>query len=580
MQTRTASLASALAVALVAASIPTVLALYMMSSYRKSYDVPEIDQMPDRLEIPISFRPLDMDTESDVYSTIIPNFRERFPSQLAGEERSPDALPWRKGLEGHEVTWWWVRMGREGFWAVVEYDGDRATAMHVDLDANGALSAGETLRPTRTVVHFATPTFERPTEGWTEAKLAVSLEATREAGTTEPGIEWSQTITYKGKTRRYPVGRRHTVSKIPDDPFCQRLVTEGRNVLFSELSIRGKKQWSAVAYRDGLAESVFFDVDGDGALGQGETLRPASYDVRFVLPAFDLTSTNGNTVPCRLLLHAVDRENLARCGGAVWEGPVQLGENAYRLILFDYNMNGSFSDFGEDRYTFFNEEGPIRILEEAWGIGTLHLIPTKALHPLVQLAGVNLFTIHPLALADDDSRKGSILFTRDTSDWGSVDVSLAAGPEVLEKTMDVGIVKSGRSDIRFNLDQTGPALQSVPAWAFTLVDSKISYGVENGDTWEAGLRGGTFTVTKQGVSPLPLGDLVLNVVVKGAIEEEGVPVLRGNVEFELTRDIKGAHGELYTGFRNVSVAKTYIGSKLRVQDHEGKEVIAADLKPG
>jgi hypothetical protein len=557
-------------------------ALYMPDPKRASYEVPEILALPDRIMVDMQFRPLDPDTEWEVYPLLLPGFRSQSTNGAVRAEAPPDAFTQSLGIESTRALYWHVQLPGARRWIAVEYADQRAVTLYVDLDGDGKLGGDEKITPTDTTTHFAVPKFQRKREGWTDHALSYFLDAKRTwAGEKTPALSWSYLLELGDHSRRMPAWFPHNaeIPDAPDDSFVRSVNTAGKPTLHSQVSVKNQTQWCVVTMADGVADTLFFDIDADGALGDGERVRPLYHEARFIVPTFMADFPDGKRRPCRVFLYARGREVPSWCPGGVWEGPIALGKKTYRLILFDNNVNGRFSDFGEDGYAFFAEDGPIRILDEVWGFGSSRFIPTRKLQRLCQIEGVNLFGMGPLEIDDKAPAVGCMVLTRDTEKWGAIRISLPEQQGARATEGEMLVWNTNRTDIKFTFDMTGGGPRKLPAWTYGIGQTRFKYKGKTGDTLSTDCRGGTFEVSADATFEATLGQITLHVRSKDLPADEKTPTVKRGAELELTREITGALGEVYTRFRN-ETKKEWICSTLRILNAEDQEVAVESLGYG
>lgn len=576
-------ISASLAIALASLCGLQAFALYMPDPHRPSYEVPDLLKLPDRIQVDMTFRALDPDGEGEVYPLILPRFRDRSTVNAKPPETTPpDAFTRSLGLKNGNALYWQSPLPGAKRWIAVAYRGDRPVALYVDLDEDRKLSGNEKIVPADTRTHFAVPPFRRKVEGWTDHEMKFFLDAKRTwANDESPILSWSYTMEIGEHGRQMSMWFPHdaTIGDASDDAFVRSLETGGKAVLYAQVRVKNQSQWTAVTTADSVAETLFFDIDADGKVSETEIVGPEYHEARFVTPAFMIAAQGSKRVPYRVFLYAKSREAPAWCPGGVWEGPIVLGDKTYRLIMFDTSMNGVFGDVGEDRYTFFSEKGPIRVLDEVIGFGSTLSVPTHALQRLVQIEGGNLFTIGAFEADAKNAMSGRVVLTRDTETWGSLSVSLAGDNGLAITSGELNVGKSDRADIHFALDAASRAPREIPAWTYAIRQARFSYKGETGDTWTTDCRGGTFEIKPDTPHHLELGKISLHVQAKGmASNGEPLEIKQGG-ELELTREVKGARGEVYRRFKNETSGK-WIGSTLRILDPGGKEAAVNSMEYG
>ncbi len=553
-------------------------ALYMPDMNRPNYEVPEILDLPDKVAIEMKFRPLDIQTEGEVYPVIAPGFRDLPPLESKPADEPPDAFTKGLNLESAKALYWKISLLGGSRWIALEYDENRPVALYVDLDSDGELDDNERIAPTDTTAHFVIPAFRRLREGYRDDQdIKIFLDATSAGSVETPPILFCYSMDFRQRWPRMEL-KNPLADGIPDDPFLRHAGVRKRNAQCLKIRVMGRPEWVAVTHRNGLAESLFFDLNGNGSFEDRERVEPKYYESRFVLPTFMARTAGGGQEPCRISLYAEGRKAPALCSGAVWEGPIQLGRKTYRLILFDTNMNGVFSDFEEDRYTFFSETGAIRILDEVIGFGSSQSVPTHTQRRLFQIEGVNIFEMQPLEISKSDPSAGSLLLTRDTSAYGWLNV-LLKDQQAFIKSGGLTIRKSERDDIRFAINPASTVPARTPAWTYNIENAQFNYRAETADTWSTDCHGGEFEVDSDNTRSLKLGDLSLHVRSKNFKPDVETPEFQIGTELELTREVTGTLGEVYTRFRNESTKK-WIASKIRILDSNGTEIASGSLDYG
>ncbi len=576
---------SVFAVLLVLAAALQVLALYMPDPRRSSYEVPDILQLPDRIAVDMRFRPLDTATESEVYPTLLKMFRDRAATNALSTATPPDAFTRSLGIKPGDALYWRIPFPSEERWVAVEYEKDRPVALYADLDRDGELDGGgEKVVPLDTTTHFKVPPFRRKREGWADFDITLSLDATHQPGRqVDPTVCWYSLHQFSGGyTRRMAESAAPAWTMrdgVPDDPFCRAVDVGTLTPVYSKVRVKDQEQWSVVACRDGIAQALYFDMDADGKPAEPEVHRHDWHEVRFDVPVFTSASAEGGRHPYRLTVYAKGRAVPAWCPAGVWEGPIKLGDKTYRLILFDTNLSGSFSDLDKDCYTFFSEKGPICVLQEVWGIGTSYHIPTHALKRPTQISGVNIFNMDPLQISGDNPTTGTVVLTRDTTAWGSARISLVEKADTVFTEGKLNVGKSDRRDIHFLLDLASTDPHLMPAWDYSIRHSRFSFKGKDGDTWSSDCRGGTFTIAPAGTFAMELGRVALHVRSKNFPDNKEVWTVTRGGEVALTREITGKLGEVYTRFKNAT-QKQYVCSTLRILDPAGKEAVTHSLGYG
>jgi hypothetical protein len=124
-----------------------------------------------------------------------------------------------------------------------------------------------------------------------------------------------------------------------------------------------------VEYRRGQALALYFDLDGDGRLGENERILPTRKEgqaIEFITPDFMHHLEGGGQVLCRTLLqvtfHEDSRPTNLWSPAAVLEGKAVLNGRPARLLLFASSPGGDFDLYGSSFYALqFGEEAAMNL---------------------------------------------------------------------------------------------------------------------------------------------------------------------------------------------------------------------------
>jgi hypothetical protein len=170
--------------------------------------------------------------------------------------------------------------------------------------------------------------------------------------------------------RKFMLAYKGSTFKGAKSPFVQSLGLQEEQVYSVGLPPTLGSGYAAIEMDGDRAKALYFDLDGDEALSEGERILPIAQegsippgiewnDQYFITPDMELNTPRGLKLPYRLSLN-VFRDGPVMMAywspWCVWEGTARLKGVPVRLVLFDLDFNGSFHEFDRDGYSL-NLEG-------------------------------------------------------------------------------------------------------------------------------------------------------------------------------------------------------------------------------
>ncbi len=344
------------------------------------------------------------------------------------------------------------------------------------------------------------------------------------------------------------------------------------------------QQWSIVEVKGKKPVALYFDLDGDGKLGDGERILPTvpsqpqpGQEFVFVTPDFVMRRDDGSEIPFRVMLvanlYGGDRLNYMWSPCCVLEGQATFAGEPMRLFLFGNGFTGSFSTFGRCSFSLVpaNQKLP-------------EYPPRNTLSGLICHDGA----FYRLSL-DGSHEKGKTLqvkLRKDTSPTGQVAIRLK-GKEPVKTRLAWATITGGKDDsIQFS---TGNAQSIIPVGQYQLASGNVCYGVQSDDQWQISFgEGPNFTVVKDQTATVEIGELTLTIKAVDEGEryrsdvKEKTTYGRGT-KIYLTPVIKGKVGEVYTRFSQKQADGnqwTDVKPHVAILNASGKEVASADMEYG
>ncbi len=348
-------------------------------------------------------------------------------------------------------------------------------------------------------------------------------------------------------------------------------------------SFRGR-EWAAVEYRGRQALAFYFDVNGDGKLGENERILPtrqSGRDVEFITPDFMQRLQNGGRTLCRTLLQVSFWSAEPNCmwsPAALLEGTATLNGQAVRLLLFANSPGGEFGKYGSSRYALLAGPAGAKAVAQYFARETLSSVichEGRFYHLTVEGQRTN-------------GLPARALLEKDTSPTGELAVRLV-GSNTLQSSLGHLYVHGAEDSTVFF--HVGSAKEKVPlpVGSYGLDNGMAAYGTTNRDEWEVSFTKGPRAEVQAGaVREVVVGRPTLKV---RAIEErnryssdavESSTFKRGTAVY-LEPRITGQGQEVFSRFRQMMVAKgdkTDRPPRITITGPEGKELLSKTMEYG
>ncbi len=344
------------------------------------------------------------------------------------------------------------------------------------------------------------------------------------------------------------------------------------------------QQWSVVETEGKKPVALYFDLNGDGRLGDGERIPPTApsqpqpgQEFVFVTPDFVMHRDGKPEIPFRVMLvvNSYDDEdelNYMWSPCCVLEGQTTFAGEPMRMFLFGNGFTGSFSTFGRCNFVLFpaNQKLP-------------EYPPRNTLSSLICY---DAFYRLSLEGSHEKGKTLQVQLRKDTSPTGQVAIRLKGKEPVKTRLAWATITGGEDSSIQFS---TGNALSTVPIGRYKFASGNVCYSVESDDQWQVGFdQGPGFAVVKDQTATVEIGDLALTIKAvderqrwNSDVKEQ--TVYAGQIPIYLSLTIQGKGGETYTRFSQKGDADNQwvaVRPHVAILDSDGKEVASADMEYG
>jgi hypothetical protein len=340
-------------------------------------------------------------------------------------------------------------------------------------------------------------------------------------------------------------------------------------------------EWSALELKDGRPVALYFDLNRNGKLDDGEKLLPArprkegaedAYE--FHTPDFLVQTEKGQEMPFRVLLHARFGGNASRPScmwspACVLEGSATIAGAPVKLILFANGFSGVFDQFGRCDYALLRPE------EE-----TGQYVPRNTLSSLVN----HQDQFYRLAFQGRGPKghPAQVVLTKDTTPTGSLAVGLPGAEGLKAAFRDLRLRGAKDETVYFSL-RGGKA--QLPAGEYRLDGGVVDYGAAKEDEWQVAFqRGPIARIPANDVCAVQLGKPALAI---RAIKEENryqndakeESVYERGAKIYLSPKLSGSQGESYTRFSEGD-RRTDRPPQITIAQADGKEVVSMTMEYG
>jgi hypothetical protein len=292
-------------------------------------------------------------------------------------------------------------------------------------------------------------------------------------------------------------------SDVPQDEFTKSLNLTGPGIIY-EMNPRLKELgWIAVDYREERNPYVYIDLDGNRKYTPNERIVATGSKNEVITPDIQLHVDNDQTLPYRLWLKInqkfirfdhdrgwVDEDSRyikAWSPACIFEGTSELDGEVYRMILFDYNVNGRFNDFGQDRILIESENQIETRTSNGEALNARSI--TKILSHLIYFND----TFYRLVIEDDMSQA---TLTKDNSPHGKMKLALQYDKEAWVKMKKVNIGENNRKDVFYEIPSLDSGEITLPAGTYFINSASIEYGYKEDEKWDIKVeKSAPFSVT-------------------------------------------------------------------------------------
>ena len=367
-------------------------------------------------------------------------------------------------------------------------------------------------------------------------------------------------------------------------------------VRFQNLS--GNAEWLALELDEKQPVALYMDMDGDGKLSRNERILPSKEksplggdSTFFVTPDFTAKTKDGNGFPCRRFAVIGDGGTPGTGGnriryspmvgtGCIWEGAGSIDGKSFNLALFDGNLDGQFTKYGQDTYALAPEAEYLKTLEKG------EYLPRERLSSLVPI-GQQFYSLRIETTADGVRpvravlRKSEIQLSKITFEF--------TGTEEMKAELGRVYLCGRGNDVFLNLNGKVGKEFEIPTGSYEVELGMLRYdSVNPPDGWHGWQvdfqHGSEITVAAATPCIVRLGrPKLIPTAVKEQDryrpEEKPKTVFKKGDEIYCSPEIKGTAGEKYGRFCQPSGAKV-LEPQVRIQDANGKEVVSASMQYG
>jgi hypothetical protein len=342
--------------------------------------------------------------------------------------------------------------------------------------------------------------------------------------------------------------------------------------------------YAAIELDGRTAKALYIDLDKNGALSDDERLAPimqggpaplklGDTTQQFITPDLELCEEGQRKAPYRMRLLCSwtgDTLNFACCPACVWEGTTRLQGTAARLTLFDFNLNGSFQDFGEDGY-ILEVDGTVQ--------ENHHIRSSRPLSPMVAFQS----RFYELSFLGREGEEGfgGVFESMELSET-KLELEVASAEEIQPELKEARFRSIHDKSAIFRLDDLESA---IPTGAYKLDHGYLYYGVE--EIWKASLRKESeILVMPDEACRMKLGNpglkvLVYDLLAKRESGDEDCTVFPEGAYLRISREITGESGEIYRRFyKKYLFHYLKIEPQVRILNAEGDDVASGRLRYG
>ena len=349
-------------------------------------------------------------------------------------------------------------------------------------------------------------------------------------------------------------------------------------------SFTGRK-WSAIEYHGRQVSALYFDVNGDGKLGDNERIAPTRKIERgfeFITPDFLTPLENGGQTLCRALLQVNfwsgnSEPNCMWSPGAVLSGRATLNGKAARLLLYASGPGRGFDQYGASRYALLL--GETNVKPGAY-------VSREDLSTLISSEG----EFYRLTIEGRRSNglPARALIVKDTAPTGTLSVKLASTNSLRASVPSLYLHGVNDKTVFFRVSAAKEKV-TLPVGTYALNNGLLSYGTSNPGDWEVSFTKGPWATIKAGEAfEVALGEPALKV---RAVEErnrwdsEAVDCssFKRGAQIYLEPRIVGKGFEVFSRFREPRVdsgLKADRPPKVTITGPDGKQLVSATMEYG
>lgn len=376
----------------------------------------------------------------------------------------------------------------------------------------------------------------------------------------------------------------HFKQKAPDS-FTENFETSGKFLMFSKNYWFEWLSWVAFELVDRNTAYLHIDMNNDGTWTADERLEPIApmgirdADFEYVTPDIDWPLLPGLTRKYRFLVLSTLKSNDDRMQPSlwwsphcIWEGKQELDGKSVTLALFDYDINGCFRNFGEDKYILYSDEDEV-------------ICDTSSLKLLSQIIFYE-GKFYSLSFEDSD-----LPFPTFRAVLGEAEESMGRfslkvnGPGIEGARMRQLKVRSVDNwKVAYYFKDTEFLL---PSGDYRIDISKLIYKGPEAEEWLVNLRTpDAFRIDEGATLDYVVEEPKVNIIVKSG-KKWLRPLLEprtsfsNNADLYITQETRGRSGELLERIYKI----TESGDEdmipiIRIMDSSGKEVASGLLKYG
>jgi hypothetical protein len=340
------------------------------------------------------------------------------------------------------------------------------------------------------------------------------------------------------------------------------------------------REWSALEYRGRLALAFYFDLDGDGKLGENEKILPTRrvYDsLEFITPDFVNTPQRGDRTFCRVLIQ-VSFEGGSSEPQCMWspasalEGIANLGGETLRLILYSSNPGEAYDAFGSSQYSL----GKPR--QDA---------PQERLSSIVN-HGDEFYRL-TVEGRRSNGLPGRVLLRKDSSPTGNLTVKLTGSNTLQAKLTSLYLIGASGSNKVFFRISTEKHEIVLPSGVYDLNSGSLTYGGTDGNEWQVSFTKGPTTAIKPAErSEVVGGQPTLQVRAVEARnrynrQAAGVTRIKAGTGVYLEPVIAGINQEVLSRFRQRGLGAREMADrppKVTITGPGGKQVLSSIMEYG